>query len=185
MTGDLAEAAQMEPAATDALMAAFRRGIPMEPLNAGQRLALAPGLSMEVLHPKPQSAAKDANDLSLMLMFDIGGVRLLTAGDLTANAEPLHNVDCDILKVAHHGSKTSTSPAFLRAAAPALALISVGRNNFGHPSQTVLDNLSEAGARVLRTDYGGTLTIRFPLENQRDQRKVSIHTFLPYEENET
>jgi len=180
MTGDLA-AEHIDAASFDGLAAAARRGIPVGALRAGQRIELASGLSVEALHPQPQSFEKDVNDLSLALLFDIGGVRLLTTGDVTARAEPLRGVDCDILKVAHHGSRSSTGPAFLRAASPALALISVGHNSFGHPTQEVLDNLREAGARVLRTDRGGALTIRF---DPRDWRKVRVHSFLPYEERE-
>jgi len=180
MAGDLT-AEQIDEASYASLMAAARQGIPVEPLSAGQWLELAPGLSVEVLHPKAQSEARDINDLSLVLMFDIVGVRLLTTGDVTSNAEPLRGVDCDILKVSHHGSRYSTGPAFARAASPALALISVGHNTFGHPAPIVLENLSQVGARVLRTDHGGALTIRF---DPQDHQEITIHSFLPYEENQ-
>lgn len=169
---------QMDRSAYDSMMAAALQRIPMEPLHAGQRLELTPGLSVEVLGPKPRSGAKDVNDLSLALLFDIGGVRLLTTGDLTSRAEPLQGADCDILKVAHHGARASTSALFLYEATPALALISVGYNNYGHPTQDALDRLRGVGAQVLRTDYGGALTLAF------DGRQVQAQTFLPYEERE-
>jgi len=177
MTGDLA-AEQIDDASYAGLMAAAQGGIPIEPLSAGERLELASGLTVEALHPLAQSQARDINDLSLALMFDIGGVRLLTTGDVTSVAEPLRGVDCDILKVSHHGSRYSTGPAFLRATSPALALISVGHNDFGHPAPIVLDNLHEVGARVLRTDQTGAITIRF---DPQEPRKITVHTFLLYE----
>jgi len=180
ITSDLA-AEQIDEASYFGLMAAAQRGIPVEPLSAGDRLELASGLSVEALHPKARSAARDVNDLSLVMMFDIVGVRLLTTGDVTSNTEPLRGVDCDILKVSHHGSRYSTGPAFSRAASPALALIGVGHNNFGHPAPVVLGNLSEVGARILRTDHGGALAIRF---DPQDHRNITIHSFLPYEEHE-
>ncbi len=164
---------QMDLPAYDGIMTAALAGIPIEPLHAGMSLELAPGLSVEVHGPKPQSTL-DVNDLSLVLLFDIGGVRLLTTGDLTTKAEPLQEVDCDILKVAHHGSSGSTSTAFLQAATPALSLISVGYNTYGHPTQGVLDRLGEAQSRVLRTDYGGAIMLRF------DGGQVGIQTYLPY-----
>ena len=66
----------------------------------------------------------------------------------------------DVLKVAHHGSRTSTTPAFLAAAQPSLALISSGAGNrYGHPSPTVLARLREARAEVLRTDLRGGVIV--------------------------
>jgi competence protein ComEC len=65
-----------------------------------------------------------------------------------------------VLKVAHHGSRTSSSRELLEAWRPHLALISAGRGNtFGHPTREVLDRLEQAGARVLRTDRDGEITV--------------------------
>jgi competence protein ComEC len=66
----------------------------------------------------------------------------------------------DVLKVAHHGSRTSTSPLFLSTVRPSFAVISSGAGNrYGHPSPEVLERLREAGARVLRTDVHGGVII--------------------------
>ena len=66
----------------------------------------------------------------------------------------------DILKVAHHGSKTSSSQEFLELIKPKIALIGVGKNNnFGHPNQDVLERLTDLGAKVYRTDKCGEITI--------------------------
>ncbi len=180
LPGALAELpeAQMDPAAREALLAAQRAGIPFEPLSAGQQLTLSPALQVTVLSPAAGVRQTDVNDLSLVLRFEAEGVRILTTGDITSNAEPLRAVDCDVLKVAHHGSKYSSDAAFLQAAHPKLALLSVGRNNYGHPAPEVLERLAEADARVLRTDLGGALILTL------EQGTVAARTYLPYPEQE-
>jgi competence protein ComEC len=82
----------------------------------------------------------------------------------------------NFLKVAHHGSKTSTTAPFLSAAHPAFAAISVGRDNsFGHPSPEVTERLEAAGVRVYRTDRDGAITA------STDGGTLSVSTFLhPY-----
>jgi beta-lactamase superfamily II metal-dependent hydrolase len=70
------------------------------------------------------------------------------------------NLQADVLKVGHHGSYSSTSPAFLKAVDPKYAVISVGKgNDYGHPHQVTLDKLSAAGVTVYRTDQNGTVVI--------------------------
>jgi competence protein ComEC len=66
----------------------------------------------------------------------------------------------DILKVGHHGSRFSSSEPFLAALEPALAVIQVGKNSYGHPTEDVLGRLSRIGATVLRTDEHGTVEVR-------------------------
>ena len=66
----------------------------------------------------------------------------------------------DILVAGHHGSKGSTSEALLEQARPEVALISVGRNRYGHPAPELLERLSKAGARIYRTDTCGTITLK-------------------------
>ena len=71
-----------------------------------------------------------------------------------------NELDVDILKVAHHGSKTSSTQEFLDMVSPKIALIGVGENNsFGHPNQEVLERLNCLGAKVYRTDKCGEITI--------------------------
>ena len=67
-------------------------------------------------------------------------------------------IECEVLKVGHHGSKTSTSDAFLEAVKPDFAVISAGRKNrYNHPSQVILDKLQAAGIRIFRTDLDGAV----------------------------
>jgi competence protein ComEC len=68
--------------------------------------------------------------------------------------------DIDILVAGHHGAKTSTSQALLEAVTPELAVISVGKNSYGHPTQETLDRLASIGAQVFRTDQDGTITFK-------------------------
>jgi competence protein ComEC len=81
------------------------------------------------------------------------------------------------VKVPHHGSRTSSTAAFVSAATPRLALVSVGlRNRFGHPSADVVDRYRRAGARVLRTDRDGAIRVT------TDGRRVWVRTFRGGEE---
>jgi competence protein ComEC len=74
---------------------------------------------------------------------------------------PASRLRADVLKVGHHGSRTSSSPAFLRAVAPSEAVISVGaRNRFGHPHEDTMRALDAAAIRVWRTDRDGSITVR-------------------------
>lgn len=86
---------------------------------------------------------------------------LLTA-DITEKEEKqlLNKLkEVEVLKVAHHGSKYSTGEAFLEIVKPVLAVISVGKNHFGHPTKEVLDRLQQIGAKILRTDQAGEIVV--------------------------
>ncbi|MBR6898317.1 MAG: ComEC/Rec2 family competence protein [Lachnospiraceae bacterium] len=103
----------------------------------------------------------DENANSLVLRVDTGKDIILFTGDISAEAEldlvrycP-EKLSCDILKVAHHGSRFSSSGEFLCAASPSLAVISCGVNNYGHPSPEVLDRLAQQGVDVHVTLYEG------------------------------
>ena len=103
---------------------------------------------------------KDDNAHSVVLHAQWQGVRFLLTGDLPAKKEPQELPQADVLKVAHHGSKHSTSDSFLEQVLPRIALISVGaRNNYGHPGERVLDALDRIGAQTYRTDHSGCLTL--------------------------
>jgi competence protein ComEC len=104
------------------------------------------------------------NDDSLVMRLTDGSQSLLLAGDIERPSERKilaedQTVSVNFLKVAHHGSKTSTTDHFLSAAHPAFAAISAGRDNsFGHPSPEVTERLEAAGVRVYRTDRDGAIT---------------------------
>lgn len=118
----------------------------------GQALLLGDGIRLEVLGPPPAllaGTASDADNASVVLRLAYGDVSALFTGDMRGEAERAllasgAVVDSDVLKVAHHGSATGTTRAFLRAVSPAAAVISVGADNrFGHPAPEVAQRLRE------------------------------------------
>jgi competence protein ComEC len=113
------------------------------------------------------STLSDPNDASTVAAIRVGAVRFLLTGDAERGEEAWlleqarDDLRADVLKVAHHGSSTSTTPAFLAAVQPRVAVISVGAaNRYGHPNAETLQSLAAAGAQVLRTDRMGTIVLR-------------------------
>ena len=147
------------------LEGARRRNLPLRRVAAGDRFS-AGGFAFEVLHPAGHAYVRSPeNNGSLVLRAELPGRTLLLSGDVEAPAERDlldggRSLRADILKVAHHGSSTSTTPELLRAVSPRVALIGVGRHNrFGHPSAEVLERLAGAGVRTLRTDRDGEVSL--------------------------
>src|SRR4051812_7706966 len=109
-----------------------------------------------------QLSAEPKNNDSLVLKIDWGKTSALLAGDVEKKQERFlagENVHADLLKVAHHGSATSTTPEFLEAVQPRFAVISAGyHNSFGHPRADVLDRLQQAHVATFRTDLFGATT---------------------------
>ena len=161
-----------EPPAESSLLqaiqgAAHDTGASVRSLREGEHREHA-GASLTVLAPSAgYTPAKTArNDDSLVLLLAYGRHKFLLTGDAERRVESdlagrgaLPEVD--VLKAGHHGSKTSTTEAFLSATRPLFALISVGEgNSYGHPFPEVLDRLGAMGTRVLRTDELGLVQIR-------------------------
>ena len=154
------------------------RRIAVQYLRAGRTMALG-GVRLRVLHPPVPDWERQRvrNDDSVVIEATYGDVAFLLLGDVSAEIEralvpQLTPARVRILKVAHHGSKTSTSQELLDGWRPQLALISAGRgNSFGHPAGDVLARLEVAGTRVLRTDHGGELTV------ETDGRTVGWSTY--------
>ena len=104
------------------------------------------------------------NDYSIILRVTVGDISFLLMGDAEADTEQqlLHSgiyLHSDVLLVGHHGNRNADSIPFLNAVSPEAAVISVGENNFGQPSSTVLSRLSESDIEVYRTDESGTVTV--------------------------
>ncbi|MEZ4309080.1 MAG: ComEC/Rec2 family competence protein [Polyangiaceae bacterium] len=119
---------------------------------------------VEVLRPCPRlDPDTPANDASLVVRIDFGDQSALLTGDSELDAEhemltSRAHLRATLLKVGHHGSRTSSSLAFLRAVAPETAMISCGvRNRFGHPHPAAMARLATTGATLLRTDQGGAI----------------------------
>jgi competence protein ComEC len=133
-------------------------------VHRGDKLALD-GMSFLVLNPGVDDKIKDANDSSIVLRTEYGPTSFMFMGDAEKQAEnriiasglPMQ---ATILKVGHHGSSTSSSPAFLQAVQPKVAIYSAGLNNkYGHPSKTTITNLTNSGAQIYGTIASGTVTI--------------------------
>jgi competence protein ComEC len=125
------------------------------------------GAILEILAPTDDYVAeKVGNNDSLVLRITYGSRSFLLTGDMERSIESKllasgANLHADVLKVGHHGSRTSTSERFLEAVSPSVALISAGyENSFGHPHPDVLGRLSARHAAVLRTDLDGLVTAR-------------------------
>lgn len=141
-----------------------------EVTNQGLTLAVAQfpqeytwgSMTAYVLNPPSGLASPEQNEASVVLLVKHGDIDFLFTGDVGSSTEtdilargtPIAS---EVLKVAHHGSAFSSSATFLSAVSPEYAVISVGDNSYGHPSQDTLDRLTAAGATTLRTDQEGTI----------------------------
>ena len=156
------------PGHEDVVAALERSGAARRIVSGRQRIWRGEAL-LTILNPpgpgQPEPATPGENDHSLVLRLDWRGVSILLTGDLTANGEEMLVNDraplaATVLKVAHHGSRTSTTEPFVNASRPLLAVVSVGaRNPFRHPVPEVLARLALAGARVYRTDRDGAVIV--------------------------
>jgi competence protein ComEC len=146
---------------------AVRQGVKVVPLSAPSQFAFGRA-AIEVLAPLPDYIPGDIpkNNDSLVLRIRYGSRSFLLSGDAERPIERRMLEEneiqpSDVLKVAHHGSRTSSTEDFLDAAHPAFALISVGvDNSYGHPNRDVLERLGEHHAAIFRTDERGLVTVR-------------------------
>jgi competence protein ComEC len=150
------------------LTTARKEGIEWRRVHPGDSLMID-GVRISFLAPDSTWTVglTDPNLASTVTMIEYGMVRFLLVGDAELEEEEWllrhypAGLRADVLKVAHHGSSTSSSDAFLAAVSPRAAIISVGsRNTYGHPSKDVVRALMNAGAEVLRTDHHGTVIAR-------------------------
>ena len=131
------------------------------------------GVRFELLSPRPADyGSRSGNDLSCVLRVSAGPRAMLLAGDIGRAAEASLAADAgralrvDVLLAPHHGSRTSSGPAFVAAAAPRWVVFSVGyRNRFRHPNGAVAARYRTAGARLLRTDRDGAVGVRLDAAN--------------------
>jgi competence protein ComEC len=150
-------------------------GIRIVQRQAGDRFYFGSS-EVRVLAPSQRdSAAEPKNNDSLVVLFRFGESAILTEGDAEKKVEyqvAKEDPRASVLKIAHNGSRTSTTPELLSAVQPRFAFISVGaRNTFGHPTMDVLSRLAQAGIRTYRTDMDGTVTFYL------DGKAISCQTF--------
>lgn len=148
------------------LDAAEQTGVSVQVPNPGQVLDFGNHATLTFLAPAPDDTFDNVNNTSIISMLAADDFRVLFTGDAEAQAEEAvlasgADLDCDVLKVGHHGSDTSSTDAFLDAASPEIAVISCGKyNEYGHPHPETLARLQAHGASVYVTADSGTF--RYP-----------------------
>jgi competence protein ComEC len=157
-----------------------RARVPVERIGAGDVLRFG-GVTIDVLWPPPTEAgtASWRNNDATALRIRYGNQTLLFAADIEKEAEGRllgtgADLRSDIVKVAHHGSRTSSTQPFVEATRPSVAVISVGRTSiFGHPNKEVVERWRASGAKVMTTGEKGTISV---VTNGND---VQLNTFVP------
>ncbi len=145
-----------------------RQNIPDVIVQKGMKLDLGGGAVIDILFPDQDVSTWSSNDGSIVARLTYGTTSIMLTGDATTKTEKIilsENaptvLKSTLLKVGHHGSRTSTSNAFVEAVAPIYALISDGKDNkYGHPHKETLDTLNQFGAQIFRTDLLGTIIMK-------------------------
>ncbi|MBI2628088.1 MAG: MBL fold metallo-hydrolase [Candidatus Niyogibacteria bacterium] len=142
----------------------------------GMKLRLSDNAYLLILFPDRDVLKMDTNDASIVAKLVYGNASFLFTGDSPKKIEgylvsvdknlPAGELDVDVLKAGHHGSKTSSLESFVEYASPKYAIISAGKNNrYGHPHQEVMDILAKFGVKILRTDLLGSIIMKSDGEN--------------------
>ncbi len=134
----------------------------------GMRLDIGGGAIIDILFPDRDVSSWSTNDGSIVARLSYGKISVMLAGDAPIKTEKIileenspTQLNSVILKVGHHGSRTSTSRAFVKAVSPFYAVISDGKNNkYGHPHKETLDTLSSFGVKIFRTDILGNIIMK-------------------------
>lgn len=156
---------------------ASEREVPIKLIMMGDVLR-AGNVSARVLWPRASKILPSRNNDSIVLRLEFGKHKILFTGDLERAGEVAllatnASVNADVVKVPHHGSKTSSTPPFVKATGAQVAIISVGRSSmFGHPHRQVVERWQGSGAEVLTTGKCGTITVT------TDGEDLSLHTFI-------
>ena len=153
------EVEEVSPAVTEGIEMAKSMGVEIREMSAGDAMDLSATAKLEIFAPTGDTLPAEVNDMSLLALVTCEGQRAMFTGDLSENAEPDSVPDTDILKVAHHGSAKASSERFLQACTPEIAVICVGENNYGHPSEETLEKLERVGAQVYLTRDSGTVSL--------------------------
>ena len=163
------------------LESALGKNIPREIIKAGDRVVLEPSLEMRVLSPPDRlfsGTDSDENNNSLLLQLVYKDISFLFAGDLeSAAVSTLLREDppmrSQVIKIPHHGADLPEAPDLLEHVNPAAAVLTVGKNSFGHPHPATLAALEEKNIKIYRTDQHGAITMR------TNGRKLTVKTHLP------
>jgi len=169
-------------------------------LSEGEKIKVDKWLWLEILYPEEKSnkdyenelVTGDENPRSLVVRAHLGQNEILMTGDIDAKTEEdmmrnnrKQNLSAEILKVAHHGSRFSTSDAFLMAVNPTVAVFQVGKNNYGHPDSGVLEKCRQKGIITYRTDQNGAVGFFGLFENRQPSVKIFKSTTMEHSSNTT
>ncbi len=155
-----------------------KKNIKVNVVEAGQKINIERNLFFDVLWPCSDNMISEnaINNNSLVCKLKYKNFSMLFTGDIEEIAEKAilakysknkNILKADVLKVAHHGSKTSSTIDFLKAVKPNYAVIGVGKdNNFGHPSDITIQNLKDMGVKIYRTDEIGEIEIKGITKNK-------------------
>lgn len=159
-----------------------QKDIKVQVVEKGQRINIEKGLYFDVLWPNSKNVINENNINNNSLVFKIVYKKfsMLFTGDIEETAEKAilkeykHTLKSTILKIAHHGSKTSSISEFVNTVKPKIALIGVGeKNTFGHPNQQTIEKLENINCRVYRTDLMGEIIIKI-----NNKEKINIKSKL-------
>ena len=147
-----------------------KKDIPVKILKKGDIVKIEENLEFEIIWPDNENIIEEniLNNNAMVMKLKYKEFSMLFTGDIEEEAEikilkntSKEKLKCDILKIAHHGSKTSSTQEFLNLSEPKIALIGVGQNNlFGHPNEEVLERLKEKNCKIYRTDLDGEISIK-------------------------
>lgn len=144
------------------LDAAEENNVPIKAGKAGEKILEKDDVTFTILSPSHEEYS-NLNDYSIVTRLTVGETAFLFQGDAEADVEEEilsngYDLSCDVIKLGHHGSSTSSSKAYIEAASPSAAVISCGEGNeYGHPHEETLELLKEEGITVYRTDTQQTL----------------------------
>lgn len=142
------------------------QGLPLQEALAGAIIPWEKDVEVRVFGPTQVHDGENSNDQSAIIQVRFGQHRFLFSGDAEKPAEEAvvqryrGELQSTVYQVGHHGSSTSSSPAFVRAVAPQIAIVPVGPNSYHHPDALVLHRLALAGADVYSTEVNGTIRLR-------------------------
>ncbi len=147
---------------------AYKYKINIITVSSGNSITVDKDTNINILWPNETSLkVMDLNDNSIVAKINYKKISILCTGDISEDVEKIlidmyseDILETDILKVAHHGSNTSSGLEFIEKVKPKISLIGVGKNNkFGHPTEKVIGNLEKVGSEIYRTDESGEISI--------------------------
>jgi competence protein ComEC len=142
----------------------YQEGAKVATVKKGDKI-IASDVVIDILNPQESlkdEEVKETNDTSVVAKLSFKDVSFLFPGDISSKIDKMlldSDIDVDVLKIPHHGSKYSSSQSFIDKTSPIISVIQVGKNSYGHPTDEVLTRLSNSGIKVLRNDIDGDVKI--------------------------